>query len=360
MKPQILYLITLISSFTFYGQVETCDSPVEDLISDLNSITKCSLEKTEGTSNNKSKNVSVVVSSRRRVIRKKNIATGLNNTNYDHKIKELPSNLNTSDHKLDNLKHIKVIPFDLVEETPLFNKCEKSPILKQRECFKTELSSHIAKNFKYPEEAYDNAVQGRTIVYFMINSDGSVGKIKVSSPYKGNALASEAERIIKKLPNFKPAKHDGSNVAIRYAVPIHFKIPGVKASNVREKSNNITVTNALTFDQVETIPLFEKCSTNGDTSSNCYNKELVNHIENNFAYPQLAAEQNIEGIINVKFIINTKGNVINIQTQGPSNGKILEASARLLIQKLPKFKPAMKNGKAVNSSYSFPVNFTLN
>ena len=62
----------------------------------------------------------------------------------------------------------------------------------------------------------------------------------------------------------------------------------------------------------------------------------------------------------VKFVVNTKGDVVNIEAKGPANGADLEQAAKELVEKLPTFKAAEKAGKKVNTRYSFPVVFKLN
>ncbi|TYP99031.1 TonB family protein [Tenacibaculum adriaticum] len=363
MRNKFLILcFIIISPLQIFSQSnKTCESSGEDLLEDLNSITKCSIEESKSDSKtSKTKNVSVVVSSRRRVIRKRDAATGLFTTNYTHKLNGLSKKNNIIDNlSLNNAEGLKIIPFDFVDEIPLFKSCEKVSIYQQSKCFKKELSSHIKKYLRYPEEAYERSIQGKVLVYFIINKDGSIGKMNIRSPYKGKLLGEEAERIIKKLPKFKPGKHNGSEVTVKYGLPITFRIPGVKPSNIKKATKNIELKEIYAFNELETLPQFEFCKKSNDTSLDCFNKQLVQHIQENFAYPSDAVDNNIHGVVNVRFVINKDGEVVNIQTKGPANGKILEIAARNLIEKLPKFKSGTKNGNSVNVKYSFPVNFEL-
>lgn len=362
MINKIFTLIAIIYSSVFFGQVETCDTPQEDFLADLNSITKCTIEKHDDKAKDKTapKSVAVVVSTRRRVIRKRNVASGINTNANNHKINAVNSKNNiTKNLSLEKTAAPKIIGFNFVEEIPVFKKCKNSPILEQKSCFKKELSSHVKKNLIYPQNAYDKAIQGRVLVYFTINNDGTIGEMKIRAPYKGDLLGNEAQRIIKKLPEFQPAKHNGNNVAVRYSMPISFKIPGVKPSNIKPKVKENITEEIYTFNNTETIPLFKACSESNNIAMNCYNTELVKHIEKNFAYPQSAVDNNTEGTVRVSFVINKKGHVVNVEAKGPQDGAILETAARILVQKLPKFSPATKNGKPVNTSYTFPVNFTL-
>ena len=185
MFKNTLFLLVMLSALQIFSQTKTCDTPDEDnLLLDLNSITKCSISDSKNKTGDPTKNkgVAVVVSSRRRVIRKRSTANSINNKILSNKIKKI-ENTNTIAKSLDISSSIKVVPFDFVDEIPLFKKCENSPIYQQEKCFKKELSNHIRKNLKYPEYAYESAIQGKVLVYFTINKDGSVGKMNITAPY---------------------------------------------------------------------------------------------------------------------------------------------------------------------------------
>ena len=357
-------LLALLLLFTFNvssQEKKTCDSSGDDVLLDLNSITKCSIDESKNAdSSNKAKNVSVVVRSRRRVVRKRDAATGLMTKDYSHKVEGLKKKDALIDNlNLDKSGGLKIIPFDFVDEIPLFKACESAPIAEQGKCFKAELANHVKKHMKYPESAYIKRIQGRVFVYFAINKDGTIGKINITSPYKGELLGKEAERIIKKLPKFKPGKHEGAEVTVKYAIPLTFRIPGVKPSNIKKAAKIQVVNKAYTFEQVGTIPQFKSCkSSNGDALA-CFNTELIKHIQENFAYPSSAVDDNISGTVNVNFIINKNGDIVNIEAKGPQNGKILENAAKNLVEKLSSFQPGLLNGKPVDVKYSFPVNFEL-
>ncbi len=361
MFKKALFPLVMLCALHTFSQTKTCDTPDEDnLLLDLNSITKCSIKDSKNTTDDPTKNkkVAVVVSSRRRVIRKRSTASGINNTAYSHKIKKI-KNTNTIAKSLDISTNNKIVPFDFVDKIPLFKKCKNSPIYQQEKCFKKELSNHIRKNLKYPEYAYESAIQGKVIVYFTINKDGNVGKMNITAPYKGEVLADEAKRIMKKLPAFIPGKHNGNNVTVKYGFPILFKIPGVKPSNIRKASKKVNLKEVYKFNELETIPQFASCNKTNDKSLKCYNANLVKHIQENFAYPKTAVDDGIQGIVNVAFVINKSGKIINIETKGPVNGRILERAAKVLIEKLPKFRAGTKDGKSVNVKYAFPVTFKL-
>lgn len=89
----------------------------------------------------------------------------------------------------------------------------------------TEMFRFIARNLRYPEEAIKANRQGRVIVTFKVNTDGSLSDAKVMRNTTGSeALAQEALRVTGLLPKFNPGKLNGEPVAVWYAIPYNFKI----------------------------------------------------------------------------------------------------------------------------------------
>lgn len=119
-------------------------------------------------------------------------------------------------------------------------------------------------------------------------------------------------------------------------------------------------TETLAITSVDKVPQFEGCeaATNEEALA-CFNEKMMQHIKENFTYPEEAAEKNITGRIAVQFVIDTDGSIINIETKGPENAMLLEAEAKRIVALLPKFKPAMHNGKPVKIKYGLPLTFKL-
>ena len=85
------------------------------------------------------------------------------------------------------------------------------------------LMSSIAQNLKYPVIAQENGIQGKVIVRFLVEKDGSISKVEVVRSLDP-ACDKEAIRLIRSLPKFIPAKQNGVNVAVWYTLPITFKL----------------------------------------------------------------------------------------------------------------------------------------
>ncbi len=116
---------------------------------------------------------------------------------------------------------------------------------------------------------------------------------------------------------------------------------------------------AQKFATVDAIPAFPSCNSGNKDQLDCFNDEMIKHIQEYFAYPDEALLNKQEGEVWVRFIIDTKGNVTNIKTLGPKGGKILNDEAIRVVSNLPKFTPAMKDGEPVSVKYGFPINFSL-
>ena len=81
------------------------------------------------------------------------------------------------------------------------------------------LSEHI----KYPSICVENRVQGRVIINFVVNTDGSIVDVKTISSPDPN-LSQEAERVVKMMPKWKPAHEGNRIVRSRFTLPISFRL----------------------------------------------------------------------------------------------------------------------------------------
>lgn len=352
-----IYLIFFITLQTITSQTkEVCEDPAEESLIDLNSITaKCTI-KTVKDSSNKDQ-VQIQVSSRKRIVRKRAIVKGVNTQNKDIELSSIKGNTSmVGSLDLSKESVAEKLPFENVEEIPLFKSCEKVSLIKVKECFNKKMAEHIIKNFTYPLKAQNENIQGRVLTQFVINQEGNVIDINLRGPYKGELLEEEAKRIINKLPKFKPGKHNGQAVKVKYGIPINFKIPGKAPSNIKE--NVIITGKTFSFKTVNKIPNFKSCSKSNN-NENCFNNQLVKHINNHFIYPEEAVNKNIEGKVIVYFVIDKNGNIANIKTRAPKGCEIIEKVTKNIFEKLPKFSPAMNEGKAVNVKHIFPIDFKL-
>lgn len=85
------------------------------------------------------------------------------------------------------------------------------------------LVQYLSENVKYPEEAKKNGIEGRVLVQFVVDKDGSIGQVKVARSGGDKTLDNEAIRVIKAMPNWKPGTVRGKNVRVKYKLPVNFR-----------------------------------------------------------------------------------------------------------------------------------------
>ena len=85
------------------------------------------------------------------------------------------------------------------------------------------LFKFIQKNIQYPDMERENDIQGRVVVGFTVNTDGTLTDIAVKKGVS-SGIDKEAVRVVKLLPNFKPGKQQGKAVRVSYILPIMFKL----------------------------------------------------------------------------------------------------------------------------------------
>ena len=88
----------------------------------------------------------------------------------------------------------------------------------------TSLQSYINRSLQYPQISRKNNSQGRVIVRFIINSNGTVTSPQVVRSSGDFYLDMEAVRVIESMPKWKPGKHKGKPVRVFFTLPIVFKL----------------------------------------------------------------------------------------------------------------------------------------
>jgi protein TonB len=106
------------------------------------------------------------------------------------------------------------------EETKVFDVVEQMPKFPGGD---NALFEYLSKNIKYPVVAEENGIQGRVIVTFVVERDGSITDVKVAKSVDPS-LDKEATRVVKGMPHWIPGKQNGSAVRVKYTVPVTFRL----------------------------------------------------------------------------------------------------------------------------------------
>ena len=113
----------------------------------------------------------------------------------------------TKNSKISKSKKI----YDVVDEMPVFPGGNGA------------LLEYLATHVKYPVVAQENGVQGRVIVSFVVECDGSITDVHVERSIDPS-LDREAICVVSSMPRWSPGKLNGYIVRVKYSVPVAFKL----------------------------------------------------------------------------------------------------------------------------------------
>ena len=126
---------------------------------------------------------------------------------------------------------VKYIPTEVTDKlkgTPLYEVVEQMPEFPGGGM--AAALEYIQKNMQYPESAKENGTQGRAMVQFVVDKEGNVTEPKVIRSVD-KELDAEAIRLVKSMPKWKPGMQKGQAVAVKYTMPVLFKLEGGKKVN---------------------------------------------------------------------------------------------------------------------------------
>ena len=99
----------------------------------------------------------------------------------------------------------------------IFNYTEQQPVPG------FDVPSYLQGSLHYPDSAMNNNIQGRVVVKFVVNEDGSVSDVAILKGI-GGGCDEEAARVVSQMPRWKPGKQNGTAVKVYFTLPIQFKI----------------------------------------------------------------------------------------------------------------------------------------
>lgn len=170
-------------------------------------------------------------------------------------------------------------------------------------------------------------------------------------------LEQKVEKVVEKKAN--PKKTETQTAPNSKVVPVYDKEKSqiVELSEVRSAEE---VAKQIPFGVVEEVPMFKGCEgVDKSAQFDCFQKEMTNHIKLHFTYPKEAMENNIQGRVQVEYLIDEIGNVEVYRVKGPENAQPLEEEARRIINLLPQFIPGKEKGKAIAVRHVVPITFRM-
>lgn len=204
-----------------------------------------------------------------------------------------------------------------------------------------ELSNYLTKNIKYPDDARLRNLEGKVIVAFIIEKDGSLSDVHaVRSP--NASLSKEAIRVIATSPKWQPAKVAGQAVRMNSAIPVDFKLANLH----RYSQTNLRDTSVL-YSDVQESPSFP-----GGLNA------FGHYLSQSIRYPQYDRAHNVQGRVIVLFIVEKDGSLSDIRAVRSPDESLAQEAIRVMMAS-PAWVPGKQNGVAARVQYAVPISFTL-
>ena len=225
--------------------------------------------------------------------------------------------------------------FQVVEEMPEFPGG-------MGECMKW-----LGQNIKYPAEAKEKGVQGRVIVQFVVEKDGTIVNAKVVRGVDPD-LDAEALRVVNQSPKWKPGKQKGEAVRVKYTLPIMFKLDNDSSdSKAAEAPREAKVDENGVHQVCEEMPEFP-----GGMA------ECMKWLGKNINYPEDCKKEGVQGRVIVQFVVDKDGSIKD-PTIARGVHPSLDKEALRVLSSMPNWKPGKQKGEAVKVKYTIPVMFKL-
>ena len=185
----------------------------------------------------------------------------------------------------------------------------------------------ISKNVKYPEDMKKQDVQATVYTRIFIDDKGKVESIQFMNATT-KSFEKEVTRVIELAEDFIPAEKDGKRVKTYISIPVRFKL------NLNEKM----------VDKKAEFPGGQKAMSDFIIGNTIYTKKMV--------------ENKITGKVYVEFVVEKDGSLNKIKAI-KSDHKELERFAIKIVNKMPKWEPAEKDGKKVATKMVLPIKFGI-
>lgn len=226
-----------------------------------------------------------------------------------------------------------------VDEMPVFPGCAHLTNPQERStCSMQKLMEYLSKNVQYPLAAKQKNVQGKALVSFVVNKDGSITDIELKeSP--GSGTGEEALRVVRQMnqlpAKWTPGQEDHKAVRVRMVLPIQFKLKDEKINEYPANALYFLNGDRASLDEVRNIFPEQIVSINvikGETALEKYGEEGSQGVIEILTKPKYLVDgkettkdevdkinpDRIESMDVVKYGKKEAG-IVNIKTKKPSD-----------------------------------------
>ena len=127
-----------------------------------------------------------------------------------------PAGANAQNKKVEKAQTHK----DTTTDDKVYDVCEQMPTYEGGDA---ALLKYLGENWKLPDEYKERGMQGRLVVGFVVEKDGSLTNVKVLRAVD-IALDAEVLRVVKGMPKWIPGRQNKQRVRVKYNVPVSFRL----------------------------------------------------------------------------------------------------------------------------------------
>ena len=206
----------------------------------------------------------------------------------------------------------------------------------------------------YPSNELETGVEGKVIIGFIVEIDGSVSNIRIKEKVNPE-LDSEALRLFRMLL-WEPALSYGSPVSSENEFPIDFSIKKYNKHCKLRGYGEIT----FPYQPVDSSNIVYEPAKIDRKPYPVFDEKgmsLEKFIAKNIQYPETAYRQSLSGKVKLRFVVEPQGRVSNIQVLQSVGGGCSQEAIRLL--QMIKWMPGIKNQAAVRTFMTMEIEFRL-
>ncbi len=275
---------------------------------------------------------------------------------------------------------------------PRFPGCEDKEIPGKYKylCSQKRFVNYLERYIKYPKSASKRTIQGKVIISFIVEKDGTVSNAIVERT-PSDILSQVCLETINQLNDedyiWTPAIVDGENVRSRVQMPIDFRI-GYKSIKSKRPMTYVKIPDLMpsvpvdddgmavqtseehiqmdkVYDDVEERPYFQNCSVDQITlieRYKCSRSSYKAYIEEHLVYPEEAKRKRIQGLAKVECIIETDGSVTSPRLLRDPGAGLGDEALRLITQmkdSIGLWSPGEIGGQQVRTLIEIPIKFQL-
>jgi len=270
--------------------------------------------------------------------------------------------------------------------------------------------SYIRQNFKYSDEMLDKGINGTVEIDFVVEKDGRITNVKTKNDI-GFGAGVMIQNLVKNGKKWKPAIQNGKSVRSSYTLPVklaagRFGSENSKSNNVNnsdgskdatvhfpepKKSNKQAAIKRQTTKSSEDVVRFPPPKVTKDEvpqkkpvksspdevrfpepkkpAENTVifsavevkpapprgMRDFMNYVGENYNFPKEALENNINGVVEISFIVEKDGSLSNFDIKRDLKYGTGQEAVNVLKNYPEKWKPAIQNGQHVRVAYTMPI-----